>query len=77
MGFIVKVGVGRLPKHRGTKEFVICAILGELKVKITLLDFPSYTHITSDFKNICHTTNLLDLLTQENYGDRVPLSLIF
>ena len=34
-----------------------------------LLDCPSYTQIISQFQNICHTTNLPILLTQQNYGD--------
>ena len=34
-----------------------------------LLDCPSYTHIRSHFQNICHTTNLPNLLTQQNYDN--------
>jgi hypothetical protein len=34
-----------------------------------LLDCPSYTQIRSHFQNICHTTNLPNLLTQQKYGD--------
>jgi hypothetical protein len=34
-----------------------------------VLDCPAYTHIRSHFQNICHTTNLPNLLTQQKYGD--------
>jgi hypothetical protein len=42
-----------------------------------LLDCPTYTQIRSQFQNIFHTTNLPNLLTQQNYGDIEKLLLIF
>jgi hypothetical protein len=41
-----------------------------------LLDCPAYTHIRCHFQNICHTTNLPNLLTQEKYGDLVKILLM-
>jgi hypothetical protein len=41
-----------------------------------LLDCPAYTHIRSHFQNICHTTNLPNLLTQQKYGDLKNLLLM-
>lgn len=34
-----------------------------------LLDCLALTHIHSNFQNLFHTSNLLDLLSQQNYGD--------
>ena len=42
-----------------------------------LLDCPTYTHIRSHFQNICHTTNLHNLLAQQKYGDLGKLILMF
>jgi hypothetical protein len=33
-----------------------------------VLKFHSYAHIRSQFQNICNSTNLPNLLTQQNYG---------
>ena len=41
-----------------------------------LLDCPSYTQIRSQFQNICHTTNLPNILTQQKYGDIRNILLI-
>jgi hypothetical protein len=41
-----------------------------------LLYCPAYTHIRSHFQNICHTTNLRNLLTQQKYGFLGKLLLI-
>jgi hypothetical protein len=40
-----------------------------------LLDCPTYTEIRYHFQNICRTTNLPNLLTQQNYGDLGKLLL--
>ena len=43
-----------------------------------LLDCPAYTHIRSQFKNICHVIDLPNLLSHQNYGDLgTLLSMIF
>jgi hypothetical protein len=42
-----------------------------------ILDCPTYAQIRSQFQNICHTTNLPNLLTQQNYGDFGKLLLMF
>jgi hypothetical protein len=58
----------------------VCHICDTKKVedeKHFLLDFPAYTQIRSHFQNICHTTNLPNLLTQQNYGDLGKLLLMF
>jgi hypothetical protein len=50
----------------------VCHLCDTKKVedeKHFLLDCPAYTHIRSHFKNIYHTTNLPNLLTQQKYGD--------
>jgi hypothetical protein len=41
-----------------------------------LLDCLAYTHISSHFQNIYHTTNLRNLLTQQKYGDLGKLLLM-
>jgi len=41
-----------------------------------LLDCPAYTHIRSHFQNICHTTNLSNLLIQQKYVDLGKFLLI-
>ena len=41
-----------------------------------LLDCPAYAQIRSHFQNICHITNLSNLLTQQNYGDLGKLLLM-
>jgi hypothetical protein len=44
----------------------VCHLCESKKVeyeKHFLLDCPAYTHIRSHFQNICHTTNLSNLLT--------------
>jgi hypothetical protein len=64
MSSIVKLGVDEFPKHHGMKECVTFVTLRRLNMKITLIDCPTYTHIRSHFQNICHTTNLPNLLTQ-------------
>jgi hypothetical protein len=58
----------------------VCHLCDTKKVedeKHFLLDCPAYTHIRSHFQNICHTTNLPNLLTQQNYGDLGKLLLMF
>jgi hypothetical protein len=43
-----------------------------------LLDFPAYTQIRSQFKNIFHNTDLPNLLSYKNYGDLgTLLSMLF
>jgi hypothetical protein len=56
------------------KECVTVVTLRRLKKKVEnekhfLLDCPTYTHIKSHFQNICHTTNLTNLLTQQKYDN--------
>jgi hypothetical protein len=58
----------------------VCHLCDTKKVedeKHFLLDCPAYTQIRSNFQNICHTTNLSNLLTQQNYGDLGKLLLMF
>ena len=50
----------------------VCHLCDTKKVgdeKHFLLDCPAYTQIISQFQNICHTANLPNILTQQNYGD--------
>jgi hypothetical protein len=57
----------------------VCQLCDTKKVedkKQFLLDCPTYTQIRSHFQNICHTTNLPNLLTQQNYGDLGKLLLM-
>jgi hypothetical protein len=57
----------------------VCHLCDTKKVedeKHFLLDCPAYTHIRSHFQNICHTTNLPNLLTQQKYGDLGKLLLM-
>lgn len=43
-----------------------------------LLDFPGLTHICSNFQNLFHAANILDMLSQQNYSDLgMLLSFIF
>ena len=58
----------------------VCQLCDTKKVedeKHFLLDCPSYIHIRFHFQNICHTTNLPNLLTQQKYGDLGKLLLMF
>jgi hypothetical protein len=50
----------------------VCKLCDTKKVgdeKHFLFDCPAYTHIRSHFQNICHTTNLSNLLIQQKFGD--------
>jgi hypothetical protein len=40
-----------------------------------LLECFAYTHIKSQFQNICYNTNLTNLLTHQIYGDLIILLL--
>jgi hypothetical protein len=42
-----------------------------------LLECPTYTQITSQFQNICHNTDLLNLLSHKKYGELGMLLLMF
>ena len=59
----------------------ICQLFHSKKVEDErhfLLDCPTLTHIRSQFSTICHTSNLLDLLSQPTYSDLGALiSLLF
>jgi hypothetical protein len=55
----------------------VCHLCDTKKVedeKHFLFYYPAYTQ--SQFQNICHTTNLPNLLTQQNYGDLEKLILM-
>jgi hypothetical protein len=54
-----------------------CDTKGVEDEKEFLLDSPTYTQIRSQFQNICHTTTLHNILTQQNYGDLGNLFLMF
>jgi hypothetical protein len=57
----------------------VCHLCDTNKVedeKPFLLYCSSYTHIRSQFQNICHTTNLPNILTKQNYGDLGKLLLM-
>ena len=73
MSSIVKLGVDQFIKRHGMKECDTKKVEDE---KHFLLDCPTYTHIRSHFQNICHTTNLPNLLTQQKYGDLGKLLLM-
>ena len=58
----------------------VCHLCDTKKVedeKQFLLDCPTYTHIRSHFQNIDNTTNLPNLLTQQNYCDLGKVLLMF
>jgi hypothetical protein len=73
MSSIVKLGVGQFLKCHGMKECVTKKVKDE---KHFLLDCLAYMQISSQFQNICHTTNFPNLLTQHNYGDLGQLLLM-
>jgi hypothetical protein len=72
----VKLGVGQLVKCHGMKECHLCDIKKVEDEKHFLLYCPAYTEIRSHFQDICHTNNLPNLLTQQNYGDIGKLLLM-
>jgi hypothetical protein len=65
----MKQVIGLFLKHHGMKEFVIFVILRRWRMKNTLLKCHAYTHIRSQFQNICNNINLHNMLTHQNYGD--------
>jgi hypothetical protein len=71
-----KPGVGQFLKRHGMKECVPCDTKKVEDEKNFLLDCRAYTHIRYHFQNICHTTNLPNLLTQQKYGDLGKLLLM-
>ena len=76
MSSIVKLGIGQFLKRHGMKECHLCDTKKVECEKKFLLDCPTYTQIRSHFQNICHTTNLPNLLTQQKYGDLGKLLLL-
>jgi hypothetical protein len=75
---ICETGRWSIPKKPWDER--VCHICDTKKVedeKHFFLDCSSYTHIRSHFQNICHTTNLFNLLTQQKYGDLGKLLLMF
>ena len=72
-----EIGHWSIPKTPWDKKvFHLCDTKKIEDEKQFLLDCPSYTQIRSQFQNICHTTNLPNLLTQQNYGDLGKLLLM-
>ena len=73
--------IGRWSIHKTPWNDRVCHICDTKKVydeKHFILDCPALTHIRSQFSNICHTSNLLDLLSQPNYSELGALiSLLF
>jgi hypothetical protein len=72
-----EIGHWSIPKTPWDQR--VCYLCYTKKVedeKHFLLDCPAYTHIRSHFQNICHTTNLPNLLTQEKYSDLGNLLLM-
>jgi hypothetical protein len=72
-----EIGCWSIPKMPWDER--VCHLCDTKKVEYEnhfLLDFTAYTHIRSHFKNIFHTTNLPNLLTQQNYGDLGNILLI-
>jgi hypothetical protein len=72
--------IGRWPIIKTPWDERVCHLCDTKKVEDEnnfLLDCPAYTHIRCHFPNICHTTNLPNLLTQEKYGDLVKILLMF
>jgi hypothetical protein len=72
----VKLGIGQFLKPWDERVCHLCDTKKVEDEKHFLLDCPAYTHIRSHFQNICHTTNLPNLLTQQNYGDLGKLLLM-
>jgi hypothetical protein len=73
-----EIGCWSIPKMSWDER--ICHLCDTKRVedeKHFLLECPTYTQIKSQFQKICHTTNLHDLLNQQNYGDLETLLLIF
>ena len=72
-----EIGCWSIPKTPWDER--VCHLCDTKKVedeKNFLLDCLAYTHIRSHFQNICHTTNLSNLLTQQKYGDLGKLLLM-
>jgi hypothetical protein len=57
--------------------FHICDTKRVEDEKHFLLDFPTYSQIRSQFKNICHNIDLPNLLSHQNYGDLGMLLSMF
>jgi hypothetical protein len=49
MRFIMKLGVGQFPKHRGMKEFITFDTKRVEDEKHFILECPTYTQIRSQF----------------------------
>jgi hypothetical protein len=59
---------------------IICHLCDTKRVedeKHFLLDFPTYSQIRSQFKNICHNIDLPNLQSNQNYGDLGTLLSMF
>jgi hypothetical protein len=72
-----EIGCWSVPKTPWDER--VCHLYDTKKVEDEnhfLLDCTAYTEIRSHFQNICHSTNLPNLLTQQNYGDLGKLLLM-
>ena len=58
------------------KVYHLCNASNIVEDLKNLIDHRIYTHIGFKFQNICDATNLLDLLTKQNYDDIETLLLI-
>jgi hypothetical protein len=85
---IVKIKINSHDLHSETQHWSIlktswdervCHLCDTKRVeyeKNFLLECPAYTQIRSQFQNICHITNLLNLFNQQNYGNLETFILI-
>jgi hypothetical protein len=64
-------------KTMDERECHLCDTKKVENEKHFLLRLSTYTHIRSYFQNICYTTNLSNLLSQQNYGDLGKLLVMF
>jgi hypothetical protein len=65
-----EIGHWTIPKTPWDERiYHICDMKRVEYEKHFLLECPSYTHIRSQFQMICHTIDLPNLFTQQNYGD--------
>jgi len=56
----------------------LCETMSVEDEKHFLLECPAYTHIRSQFYNLCYNTNLHSLLARQHFGDfRTLLSKLF
>ena len=72
-----EIGCWAIPKTPWQE--IICHLCDTKRVeyeKHFLLEFPVYTQIRSQFQNVCHNTDLRNLLSHQNFNDLGTLLLM-